>query len=165
MLINGLSLILMKSKKSTKNRNVFKEGRQIVKFGQHCKVIKLDNHRYYRYVSGRGFKGVDFLVMDANLIFLIELKDYRNGTHPSQNDIAAIFYEKCEDTLRLIEIIHKVLMRRWLIRFAIRYQLTYLISSESSFWLKASELALEGRVVLLGNFEFEGIDTKPDPSD
>ena len=40
-------------------------------------MIKLDEHRFYSYVSGRGFKGVDFIGLSyEGKLLLLEVKNY-----------------------------------------------------------------------------------------
>lgn len=135
----------------------FREGSQNVFFDQFDRVIKLDQHRFYRYVSGRGFKGVDFLVLNPEIgIVLIELKNYINGHHPIEKEIASTFYQKCEDTLHLIEIVYKYYQKKWWIKILVNtFRFTFLLSKEDKFWIDAYQEYQVGRVLLLGNIDVE----------
>ena len=87
------------------------------------KVIKWDEHRFFGYVSGRGFKGVDFMGLREEELYLIEVKNYQdrrpeNGQHPfdlvlSDPDFyGEIFLQKFTDSFDLIEIIEKYYLRK-----------------------------------------------------
>lgn len=131
----------------------------MVSYSKDSKVIKLDNHRFYNYIKGRGFKSVDFLVIDSGILFLIELKNYINPrTIPSHELIASIFYQKCEDSLHLIEIVYKYYNRKWWYKLlVVKLHLTYLLSDETKILLEAHQLYRLQKVILLGNFDQNNI--------
>ena len=135
----------------------FVESGQLVSFSDYAKVLKLDDHRYYKYVSGLGFKGVDFMLIDPiGGLFLIELKNYIDcSSQPSDEESASIFYQKCEDTLHLLEIIYAYYMKKWWVRvLVLRCKLRFLLHREDKIWIDAYSLYKEGKVVLLGDFQF-----------
>ena len=136
--------------------NIFIESGHVVDFGNEARVIKLDDHRYYSYVSGRGYKGVDFIVLDpmAGLI-LIELKNYIDAyNQPSESESASIFYQKCEDTLHLLEIIHAYFIKKWWVRILVyKWKLHFLLNKDDWIWLDAYDMYQAGKVVMIGDFQ------------
>lgn len=48
-------------------------------FGSDWIVVRWDRHRFYRWLSGRGYRGVDFLLLHVDLqrAILLEVKNYR----------------------------------------------------------------------------------------
>ena len=138
------------------SKNTYIEGTQRVVFDGNVRVVKLDKHRYYKYVSGRGFKGVDFMVLDNSLgLVLIELKHYREKHNlPSKAKTAQTFYKKCEDSLHLIEIVNKYLSRKLIVKmYHWSNHFRFLLSKSDMFWLDAKEKYDDQKVVLLGNFD------------
>ena len=106
----------------------FSESGLTFKFSKRWKVLKYDEHRFYRYLSGSGFKGVDFIgILDEKKLALIEVKNYRDRyerdkvdpTEGLLNDPATYavqFAHKFKDTFQLISIIRKYYQRRWWFR-------------------------------------------------
>jgi len=97
------------------------------------KVIKWDEHRFFGYVSGRGFKGVDFMALRNEELYLMEVKNYRDRRpqdeqHPFDLVLAdsdfygEIFLQKFTDSFALIEIIKKYYLRDFI------------------FWTRAAEI-------------------------
>lgn len=87
------------------------------------KVIKWDEHRFFGYVSGRGFKGVDFMALCDEKLYLIEVKNYqdrrlKDGEHPfdlilaDADFYAQVFLQKFTDSISLIRIIEKYYLRK-----------------------------------------------------
>jgi hypothetical protein len=97
-------------------------------FPDHWKVLKLDEHRFYGYVSGRGFKGVDFILEDVNgTSILMEVKNYINrfpgdGVDPVdavlENPTAygEKYTRKFEDSFHLIRVIYQYYQRKFWFR-------------------------------------------------
>jgi len=95
------------------------------RFSERWKTLKYDEHRFYRYLSGSGFKGVDFIgILDEKTLALIEVKNYKDRyefdeSDPSENIIsnplayAEQFAHKFNDTFQLIGIIRKYYQRKW----------------------------------------------------
>ena len=99
----------------------YKESGLLFTFPDNWWVIKLDEHRFYRYVSGRGYKGVDFIIIDdSGKLLLIEVKNYSNrfpadGILPitallgNPMAYANKYIGKYEDTFSLIRINSSIL--------------------------------------------------------
>ncbi len=100
-------------------------------FSRDWVVKKYDSHRYYRGLSGRGLKGIDFIALNLkeNLVAFFEVKNYR--TRYNQNtgepiypvpkpasELAQALSGKVSDTLLAIDAItayyQKSFMYRWL---------------------------------------------------
>jgi len=91
-------------------------------------VLKYDEHRFYRYLSGSGFKGVDFIgVLDEKQLALIEVKNYKDRYLLDESDptegliddplaYADKYAQKFKDTFQLIGIIRKYYKRKWWFR-------------------------------------------------
>jgi hypothetical protein len=91
-------------------------------------VIQYDKHRFYRYLSGRGLKGVDFIyVINFEKLVLMEVKNYNdryeydeiNPTETFLNNLDRFFNAyvgKFNHTLRAIQIIHYYYQRKWWFR-------------------------------------------------
>ena len=103
----------------------FTESGLVFRFSDRWKVLKYDEHRFYRYLSGSGFKGVDFIgILDEKQLALIEVKNYKDRyssdeSDPTEELIAASgayaekYAQKFQDTFHLIGIIRKYYKRRW----------------------------------------------------
>lgn len=112
---------------------------EIILEGDH--VIKFDEHRYFRKLSGKGYKGVDYLIINDDYLYLIELKNfqqYKNTPRPSETEINAIFHQKCEDTLRVLELFEAYLNSSWIRRVLVmKYNWFFLGDVEWKLWAKA----------------------------
>ena len=129
----------------------FSESGLTFRFSKRWKVLKYDEHRFYRYLSGSGFKGVDFIgIIDEKKLALIEVKNYKDRYEQDQVDpseallndptaYATQFAHKFKDTFQLISIIRKYYQRRWwfqqprnlLLRFIPR---RFLLQFDWGFW-------------------------------
>jgi len=111
---------------------LFQESGFSFEFPNSWTVVKFDDHRFYKYLSGDGFKGVDFLCLNekGELIFL-EVKNYLNqyiadGIDPGDNLIqypenyALEYWNKYLDSIHLIRLIHKYYLRKWWYRQLIK---------------------------------------------
>ncbi len=123
----------------------FEESGWQFQFEDHWEVLPYDKHRYYRYLSGYGLKGIDFLAWShaAQRLFLLEVKNFApqewNGPSPNMalvlEDPAAYadeMIEKFEDSLRLFQIIHQYLARKWWYRSYWKFR-----GQWAPAWLKA----------------------------
>lgn len=91
-------------------------------------VIKYDEHRFYRYLSGRGLKGVDFIhVINFEKLVLTEVKNFNdrfekdniNPTETFLNNLDRFFnafVSKFNHTLKAIRIVHSYYKRKWWFR-------------------------------------------------
>ncbi len=82
-------------------------------------VIKYDEHRYYRALSGSDFSGVDFAGIYDGKAYFIEVKNYTQYQKDEPldlNEITQNFLEKITDTQRLLSLINRYHERKWLYR-------------------------------------------------
>ena len=97
------------------------------RFGEEWVIKKYDAHRFYQGLSGSGLKGVDFLGILGEGLFLFEIKNFRRRRqwqeenpleavldHPSE--FAENIAYKVEDTLLAIDAIWQYYNRKWLFR-------------------------------------------------
>jgi len=111
------------------------EGQMEVIFDAEWTVIKLDNHKYYKTVSGRGLAGVDFLALHPqDGVAMIELKNYTRFGASVPPDIDSVMRKKQMDTLRLVAIVSAYYQRQWLYKIAVRLRLSILLSKEVQRW-------------------------------
>ncbi|MEM8906941.1 MAG: hypothetical protein AAGD05_03765 [Bacteroidota bacterium] len=106
----------------------FVESQLVFHFPAAWLIIKADAHRFYRYLSGSGLKGVDFIGFpNPKTLVLIEVKNYvdrfpADGQLPitailnDPSHYAAQFLQKFADSFRLIHIAHQHYQRRWWFR-------------------------------------------------
>ena len=104
-------------------------------------MTQFDAHRYYRWLSGQGFKGVDFVAIDPNRqLFLLEVKNYRENL-PSVEDVAEMYCKKIEGSLRIVSILQKYFLRkrmyRWLHTLIKKYPQWF---GEWGFWTEIADL-------------------------
>lgn len=136
--------------------HIYNESEIWIRFHPSAIVVKFDDHKFYKYLSGQGLKGVDFLVIDKLYgLFLIEIKNFRKrDTQPEEKDLSHNFYQKCEDTLHLIEIIYKVYQRKWWVKHLVnKLKMTFLLTEEDKTWIQAYQLYRKGKIILIGNYE------------
>lgn len=116
-------------------------------------VIKLDEHPFYKYFSGQGFKAVDFLLLEKDQLYLIEVKNYSYypGTiRPSEKDLHQQFLEKCEDTLHLLDNFYEFMQKSFIRRVLVQKWKWYFIGHpEWKDWLAAYHVYQLGNVVCL----------------
>lgn len=120
-------------------------------FDEEWQVVKLDEHRFYSRLSGRGFKGVDFVALHKDYgVALIEFKNYADPPVAVPSDLDLVMIEKQEDTIRLIKIINKYYWRKWHIRLAVRYDWKWMMSNESKLWLSLHDQISSGNYFFIG---------------
>jgi len=129
-------------------------------------VYKYDQHRFYKYVSGYGLKGVDFMIITAEgELILLEVKNYFNRfpdakespTLAIKNDPIAYakkFVGKYEDSFQLISSIHQYYEQRHRYRWFMKPLFQYLpkglqLKTDWGFWTHAHELLKGGNVKLM----------------
>ncbi|HHH50501.1 MAG TPA: hypothetical protein ENK52_05945 [Saprospiraceae bacterium] len=117
---------------SSASSTSYPESGLLFSFPKNWRVFKFDDHRFYRYVSGYGIKGVDFIgITEEKRLVLIEVKNYtdrfpQDGIDPIQKikkaplDFAEQITLKFEDSFSLINGIHRFHQKqtwyRWLAR-------------------------------------------------
>lgn len=135
----------------------FEESGYHIQFEQDWQVLKLDESRFYTYLSGRNFKCVDFLAMHQDFgMFLIELKNYVDPKNiPTHDEIEDIILFKSEDSLHLIEIVEKYFSRKALYRWANKYPMLFkVLPREWKFWYEVNRYYKDERVTILGDIEW-----------
>ena len=124
-------------------------------FDDEWDVIKLDEHRYYRRVSGMGFNGVDFLAVHPDFgLVLIEMKNYEKGAASISKELDVKMMRKREDTLRLINIVIKYYQRQTYFRVLNALRLTYFFPQEWKIWLQAKRHMDNGNCFFLGTIDY-----------
>lgn len=125
----------------------WEEGSQKILFPSTWQVVKVDQHPYYRQVSGQGLKSVDFLALDPEWgLYFIELKDYRHQLSVEEKaDLQEVFEEKLEDSKLLIRSVYAMLHKKWYYKICLRYEWLYrLVPKRSKFWIEAYAYVLSG---------------------
>jgi hypothetical protein len=144
----------------------FTESGLTFSFSERWNVLKYDEHRFYRYLSGAGFKGVDFIgILDEKQLVLIEVKNYNDRFKPDESDptkglvaaplsYATEYSQKFEDTFQLIAIIRKYYKRKWWFRKVRKWMLQFiprhiLLRYDWGFWNVVIQLIDEKREKVL----------------
>lgn len=99
--------------------NTFHESNYKFKFSADWNVIKYDDHRFYKILSGQNMSGVDFAgIHDEEEAYLIEIKNFKQykseKSEKSLEEFCNEIIEKGRDSLQLISIIHKYLHKKFL---------------------------------------------------
>lgn len=116
-------------------------------------IIQFDKHKYYKYYSGIGYKGVDFILVNEGYLYLIEIKNYQqyqDTKRPEESELYKVFTHKCENTLEIIEKFYSYLNENWLRRLIfLKWNLFFLGPKEWKTWLKIHELYQKNKVILI----------------
>ncbi len=127
-------------------------------FQSDWKVIPFDKHRFYTWLSGEGFKGVDFLGIHPVLgLMLLEVKNYdqyEKVIPPFQlNDLegfARHLIHKVADSLKLIRIVEAYYHRKYWFRFYrytfSKYSRYQLLAPQWFFWIQVFEAVKKGNI-------------------
>jgi len=133
----------------------FIERNTIVDFEDDWYVIKLDEHRYYKRVSGYGLKAVDFVATHPKIgVFLIELKDYEKGRESIPENIDLVMIEKQEDTLKLMRIIEKYYQRQFIYRLMRWINNDKLYPKDWRFWIYTFDHIKKGNYQFIGDISY-----------
>ena len=140
--------------------NSFIENKQIIQFGEDWGIIKLDEHRYYKRISGMGVKCVDFMALHADWgLFLIEIKDYTiydDSELPSKEMLQNILASKKSGSIRLIKIVNQALQRKWYYRWIFQRLKWYkYCPREWIVWDNALTCVLENRITMIAEMKIE----------
>jgi len=145
---------------------IFQESGLEFSFPKDWVIKKYDEHRFYHYLAGLGFKGVDLIALtpDRKLI-LIEIKNYINrfpqdGIDPTETlfnntiSFSEKYVQKFEDTFQLLEIVKKYFHRkrwyRWLaLPFLKMLPYSTLIKLDWGFWTIANDILKNKDVQLI----------------
>ncbi len=141
----------------------FKESGLTFSFPINWKVIKWDAHRFFGYVSGRGFKGVDFMALSDEQLYLIEIKNYQDrrpndDEHPFDLVLAdpdfygEIFLQKFTDSFALIRIVEKYHSRKYFFKLWSQQnywglkrlgRISFFQKFDLIFWTRAAQILRE----------------------
>ena len=110
---------------------LFEESDLRFRFGKQWRVFKFDQHRFYRYLSGYGLKGVDFMGLqrEAKRLLLVEVKNFAPDTWSGQSPNMQAVLERPEqyaeemarkfsDSFQLIGVIKAYYEKKWWLRSA-----------------------------------------------
>jgi hypothetical protein len=124
-------------------------------FDSEWTVIKLDEHRYYKRLSGSGINGIDFLAVHPVFgVALIEMKNYTKGKKSIPKDLDLKMLEKRNDTIRLINIIIAYYQRQAYFRLLMFIGWEYLYPKEWMIWLNAKYHIDNENVFFLGIVDY-----------
>ena len=130
----------------------FKESDLQFRFSKEWNVRPFDDHRFYRWSSGLGYRGVDFVGIFQEELFLIEVKNYRRRKGmPDEDALQAIrqepeafiskMVEKVEDSLKLIRAVNDYYRRRfWYKWFSRQPEFLQRLFLNRYFWHRTYEL-------------------------
>lgn len=129
----------------------YQEARQFVRFPDNWRVIRLDQHRYYQRISGKGLKAVDFIAVDDDMgLILIELKDYHTDQVPQEDVLEHTANRKLQDSIKVIRIVYQALYRQWYFRWIfLKWKWYRLCPEEWLVWRDAMSCIEEGNYLLL----------------
>ena len=134
------------------------------RFNSKWNVIKYDDHRFYKILSGHDMSGVDFAgIYNNELVYLIEIKNFNqfrnDGNEKSIDDFTKEIIEKGMDTIQLISVIKKYLNRMFWYK-AMHSLVTKFnwINPEWYFWSKVHRLFIlekKGVFILLIDADYK----------
>jgi hypothetical protein len=124
--------------------HTYRESDLTISFSTECKVCKFDEHRFFRWLSGSGIKGVDFLVLCEKELFLLEIKNFNQWKEKAiPEDLFEEIEGKKEGTLKVIRVVHSFFLRKWSYRLWKRWVYPKSVArkafSEWYFWTRALE--------------------------
>lgn len=137
------------------NTSPYVESRRQWHFDANWKVVRFDATPWFRFLTGLGLKGMDFLLMREGRIYWLEAKNFeqRAGAPapkiPEGEELVAQLEAKLVDSRRLLGVIVASLRRHFLYRlwaWAVRLGLPLRwLQPEWSFWTEALEALEYGR--------------------
>ena len=120
-------------------------------FDTDWEVIKLDEHRYYKSLSGQGLKAVDFIAVHMEMgIAFIELKNYQQGKDSIPVELDKVMKEKRDDSIRIITVINKYYQRQWYFKLLSWIGWSALFPKEWKTWIDAQKHVDRGNYFFLG---------------
>lgn len=138
----------------------FKESRLLITFDSSWSVLPFDRSAFFKTLTGQGLKGVDFIGIQDNHLFLIEVKNYTRAQNqnlpdpPTADIFREVLEEKYHDSLRIIRIIHATFRRhmvfRWWQWVASHIQFLFLCAPEAwIFWTRCATLCEQGSITFV----------------
>lgn len=125
------------------------ESRMKICFDDPWRVVRFDRTPWFRYMTGHGLRGVDFLAIREGTVYFIELKNYapyRPGVAsvlPDPSTLIAGMELKMQDTMRMTGIVYRTLERHWMFRVFCQWSRRIPIlrrwEKEWSFWMDVRE--------------------------
>ncbi|MEM6320004.1 MAG: hypothetical protein AAF960_20195 [Bacteroidota bacterium] len=114
-------------------------------------IIRFDQHRYFKILSGAGLKGVDFLgIYQKKRLVFIEVKHFRTPAgkpfkpYPiltNTTEFVQQIEQKYLDSVRLLNIVYQYLRRKWWFRWFEKgtsaFSDTLFQKSSTYFWRQA----------------------------
>ena len=126
----------------------YKESGYEFQFDGDWNVIKYDDHRFYKILSGHDMSGVDFAGMkNRKEVYLIEIKNYNQyrgaGITKPINEFVDEIVEKGRDSLQLITVIMKFMERKFWYRafYSFVRRFTWL-QPEWYFWTELYRMSI-----------------------
>jgi len=117
-------------------------------FGSEWNMIKYDDHRFYKILSGHSMSGVDFAgIANDETAYLIEIKNftqYKNEANEKLVDeLISEIVEKGIDSIQLIKVIKKYLERKFWYKalYNLVERFTW-INPEWKFWTKLHDVSI-----------------------
>ena len=135
-------------------------------FDNQWNVIKYDNHRFYKVLSGHYMSGVDFAGIRKEEAYLIEIKNYKQykskAPLKSTEEFIDEIKEKAKDSIRLITVINKYMNRKLLYRtfYSLVSKFNWL-QPEWYFWTELHRITVEqknGTFLLLIESDYDLIE-------
>lgn len=125
--------------------NTFRESGLTFRFDQKWNVIKYDEHKYYRSLSGSSFSGVDFAgIYQCDQTVFLEVKNYMQydgRIRDTSDNILKKYGEKITNTLHLINLIHRYHRRNFIYNWFISLVLKQpWLHRTWFFWTKMHEM-------------------------
>lgn len=140
----------------------FEESRLRICFDKTWRVLIFDKTEWFRHLTGMGFKGVDFIGLRDEKVFLIEVKNFQPShsgkgiTLPEPVNLEKSLAEKFIDSQRVAGVIlgtmERYLLFRWWRWVVGWWPWLRRMEPEWAFWLDVSRRIQSGqlrRVVLL----------------
>jgi len=124
----------------------YSESNYTFTFDDSWRILKYDDHPYYRILSGRSFSGIDFAgIYNDEQLYLIEVKNFyqydNDGEIADVNEFVLELKEKILDSIDLINIIQKYHQRRWTYRLFISLVKRFPnLSRDWWFWTRMHDL-------------------------
>lgn len=135
----------------------FEESRVKLEFDPAFSICKFDAHPYFRWLSGMGLKGVDFLLLTEEILILVEVKNFCINVEdtPSKNQhldldrLTSDLIKKRAGVQIVLETITRYYARNWVYRFVKkgfnRFPWFPYFFKEWYFWTTADNLLKSGR--------------------
>lgn len=137
------------------NGEIFIERDVEVVFDDEWLVIKLDEHKYYKRVSGYGLRGVDFMALHVDFgVVFVEMKNYTEGKSSIPFHLEGTMRSKRDDSVRLVRIVCAYFERQWYFRMLKVLGLSVLFPEDWKIWIQAKKHLDQGRYFFLGIVDY-----------